>query len=75
MVSVLEKREEGTIERGYRGFMGGECKLEGEGGGRGVDRGSSLEGEEGSWAECRVVGGQGIQTEVQASYQSPLALG
>ena len=60
MVYVFEKREEGVLEGGYRGFPGGGCRLEGEEGGR---------------VECRVVGGQGFQAEVQASSHRPQVLG
>ena len=48
MVFVLEKREEGALEGGYRGFPGGGCRLEGEEGGRVADGECRLEGERGA---------------------------
>ena len=75
MVYVFEKREEGVLEGGYRGFPGGECRLEGEEGGRVVGGECRLEGEEGGRVEYRAVGGQRFQTEVQASSHHPQALG
>ena len=60
MLYVFEKREGGILEGGYRGCSGG---------------GHKLEGEEGERVTSRIVGGQGFQAEVQASYHSPQALG
>ena len=73
MVYVFGKREEGGVEGGYRGLLGGKCRLEGEGGESGGER--RLEGEKGGRVELRVVGGQRFQTRVQASGNHPQALG
>ena len=75
MVHVFKKREEGALEGGYRVFSDGGCKLEGEERGRTAGGECRLEGEEGGRVECRVVGGQGFQAEVQASSHRPQVLG
>ena len=73
MVYVFGKREEDGVEGGYRGLLGGECRLEGE---RGKSDGEGrLEGGKGGRVELRVVGGQRFQTRVQASGNRPQALG
>ena len=72
MIYVFGKREEGGVEGGYRGPMGGKCRLEGEGRRSGGE--CRLEGEKGGWVEPRVAGGQRFQTKVQASSNHPQAL-
>ena len=86
MAHGFEKREEGILEGGYKGSSNGGHRLEGEEegrfecrirGGQGVrvGRDQGMERKQGGKSEGGIVGGQGIQAEVQTSYQPPLALG